>query len=118
MIHNDPAAVAEVSAAVWPSDVSSLIAVPLVRAGSTSAVLEVVNRTVRHASECKNALVHEVAARMAGFLQEDSYLNAGAGTRIATGASSGSWSLSGSDPRLTLDDRVSDNRESGREQQG
>ena len=35
MIHNDPAAVAEVSAAVWPDDVSSLIAVPLVRAGST-----------------------------------------------------------------------------------
>jgi PAS domain S-box-containing protein len=118
MIHNDPAAVAEVSAAVWPDDVSSLIAVPLVRAGSTSAVLEVVNRTVRHATEWEIALVQVVAARMAGFLEDDSHLDAGAGTWIATGASSGSWSLSGSDLRLTLDDRVSDNRESGREQQG
>jgi PAS domain S-box-containing protein len=118
MIHNDAAAVAEVSAAVWPDDVSSLIAVPLVRAGSTSAVLEVVNRTVRHATEWEIALVQVVAARMAGLLQDDSDLNAGAGTWIAAGASSGSWSLSGSDPRLTLDDHVSDNRESGHEQQG
>jgi PAS domain S-box-containing protein len=117
MIHNDPTAVAEVSAAVWPDDVSSLIAVPLVRAGSTSAVLEVVNRTARRATEWEIALVQVVAARMAGFLHDDSSLNAGAGTWIATGASSGSWSLSGSDPRLTRDDRVSDNRESGRQQQ-
>ena len=118
MIHNDPAAVAEVSAAVWPDDVSSLIAVPLVRAGSTSAVLEVVNRTVRHATEWEIALVQVVAARMAGFLEDDSYLNAGAAAAIATGASSGSSSLSGSDQRLALDARVSDGREPPREQQG
>ena len=118
MIHNDPAGVSEVSAAVWPDDVSSLIAVPLVRAGSTTAVLEAVNRTGRRASEWEIALVQVVAARMAGFLEDDSSLNDGAGTWVATGASSGSWSLSGSDPRLTLDDRVSENRESGREQQG
>jgi len=118
MIHNDPAGVSEVSAAVWPDDVSSLIAVPLVRAGSTTAVLEVVNRTGRRATEWEIALVQVVAARMAAFLQDDSFLNAGAGTWIAMDASSGSWSLSGSDLRLTLDDRVSENRESGREQQG
>ena len=118
MIHNDPTAAAEVSAAVWPDDVSSLIAVPLVRAGSVTAVLEVVNRTGRRATEWEIALVQVVAARMAGLLQDDSDLNAGAGTWIAAGASSGSWSLSGSDPRLTLDDHVSDNRESGHEQQG
>jgi signal transduction protein with GAF and PtsI domain len=69
MIHNDPAAVAEVSAAVWPEDVSSLMAVPLVRAGSASAVLEVVNRTVRRATEWDIALVQVVAARMAGLRQ-------------------------------------------------
>jgi len=107
-----------VSAAAWPDDVSSLIAVPLVRAGSTTAVLEVVNRTGRRATEWEIALVQVVAARMAAFLQDDSFLNAGAGTWIAMDASSGSWSLSGSDLRLTLDDRVSENRESGREQQG
>ena len=65
MIHNDPTAAAEVSAAVWPDDVSSLIAVPLVRAGSTTAVLEVVNRTGRRATEWEIALVQVVAARMA-----------------------------------------------------
>ena len=113
MIHNDPAAVAEVSAAVWPDDVSSLIAVPLVRAGSASAVLEVVNRTVHRATEWEIALVQVVAARMAGFLQDDYYPNAAAGTWVATGASSGSWSVSGSDPRLTLDDRESDGEQQG-----
>jgi PAS domain S-box-containing protein len=72
MIHNDPTAAAEVSAAVWPDDVSSLIAVPLVRAGSTTAVLEVVNRTGRRATEWEIALVQVVAARMAGFLEDES----------------------------------------------
>jgi len=71
MIHNDSAAVAEVSAAVWPDEVSSLIAVPLVRAGSTTAVLEVANRTGRRATEWEIALVQVVAARMAGFLGAD-----------------------------------------------
>ena len=114
MIHNDPAAVAEVSAAVWPDDVSSLIAVPLVRAGSTTAVLEVVNRTGRRATEWEIALVQVVAARMAGFLEDGSYMDAAAGAWTATG----SCSLSGSDLRLTLDERVSDNNESARGQQG
>jgi hypothetical protein len=118
MIHNDAAAVAEVSAAVWPDDVSSLIAVPLVRAGSTSAVLEVVNRTVRRASEWEIALVQVVASRIAGFLEYEPHVNDAAGTWIAAGASSGSWYLSGSDSRLTLDDRVSNDRESGRQRQG
>ena len=78
MIHNDPTAAAEVSAAVWPDDVSSLIAVPLVRAGSTTAVLEVVNRTGRRATEWEIALVQVVAARMAGFLEDESSMNAAA----------------------------------------
>jgi hypothetical protein len=110
MVHNDAAAVAEVSAAVWPEDVTSLMAVPLVRAGSTSAVLEVVNRTVRHATEWEIALVQVVAARMAGFLEDDASPNAGAGAWLATAAPAGSSSLSEPDQRLTLDDCVSDGR--------
>ena len=118
MIHNDPAAVAEVSAAVWPDDVSSLIAVPLVRAGSTTAVLEVVNRTGRRATEWEIALVQVVAARIAGFLEDESYVDAAARAWTTTGSSSGSRFLSGSDLRLTLDERVSDDRQSARGQQG
>ena len=62
MIHNDRAAVAEVSAAVWPDDVSSLIAAPLVRAGAVSAVLEVANQTAGRATEWEIALVQVVAS--------------------------------------------------------
>jgi PAS domain S-box-containing protein len=112
MIHNDPTAAAEVSAAVWPDDVSSLIAVPLVRAGSTTAVLEVVNRTGRLATEWEIALVQVVAARMAGFLEDESSMNAAADAWTTAGTSSDSCSLSGSDLRLTLDEPVSDNGES------
>ena len=118
MIHNDPAAVAEMSAAVWPDDVSSLIAVPLVRAGSTTAVLEVVNRTGRRATEWEIALVQVVAARMAGFLEDESYVDAAARAWTTTGSSSGSSFLSGSDLRLTLDERVSDDSQSARGPQG
>jgi PAS domain S-box-containing protein len=118
MIHNDPTAAAEVSAAVWPDDVSSLIAVPLVRAGSTTAVLEVVNRTGRRATEWEIALVQVVAARMAGFLEDESSMNAAPEAWTTAGTSSDSCSLSGSDLRLTLDERVSDNGESARPQQG
>jgi hypothetical protein len=112
MIHNDPTAAAEVSAAVWPEDVSSLIAVPLVRAGSTRAVLEVVNRTGRRATEWEIALVQVVAARMAGFLEDEFSMNAAVDAWTIAGTPSGSCSLSGSDLRLTLDERVSDNGDS------
>ena len=118
MIHNDPAAVAEVSAAVWPDDVSSLIAVPLVRAGSTTAVMEVVNRTGRRATEWEIALVQVVAARIAGFLEDESLVGAAARAWTTTSSSSGSRLLSGSDLRLTLDERVSKDRHSARRQQG
>ena len=91
MVHNDPAGVAEMSAAVWPGDVSSLIAVPVVRAGLTTAVMEVVNRTGRRATEWEIALARVVAARIAGVRDDAPAANAG-------------W-LSGSDLRLTLGDR-------------
>lgn len=93
MIHNDRAGVAEMSAAAWPDDVSSLIAVPVVRAGSTMAVMEVVNRTGRRATEFEIALVQVVSARIAGFLHDDA---------------EAPRTVSGSDLRLTLDQSVSD----------
>ena len=114
MIHNDPTAAAEVSAAVWPDDVSSLIAVPLVRAGSVTAVLEVVNRTGRRATEWEIALVQVVAARMAGFLDDESSMNAAAEASTPAGTSSDPCPFSGSDLRLTLDEPVSDKGESAR----
>ena len=110
MIHNDPSGVAEVSAVVWPDDVSSLIAVPLVRAGSTQAVMEAVNRSGRRASEWEIALVQVVAARIAGFLEDDSYTDAGASAWTASDSPSVSRTGSGAVLRLSLGEHVSDQR--------
>jgi PAS domain S-box-containing protein len=88
MIHNDRSGVAEVSTAMWPDDVSSLIAVPLVRAGSKQAVMEVVYRTGRRATEWEIALVQVVAARIAGFLEDESYMDSGASAWTLSDSSS------------------------------
>jgi PAS domain S-box-containing protein len=77
MIHNDAAAVAESSAAGWPADVSSMMAMPVVRAGATQAMMEVAYRTGRRATEWEIALVQVAAARIAG-LQDDRYADSGA----------------------------------------
>jgi len=112
MIHNDPAGVAEVSTAVWPDTVSSLIVVPLVRAGSTTAIMEVVNRTGRRATEWDIALVQVVAARIAGFLEDESDMAAARRAwTTASESSGGSRFFAESSLRLTLDD-VSDDHES------
>jgi len=108
MIHNDPSGVAEVSAVVWPDDVSSLIAVPLVRAGSKQAVMEVVNRTGRRATEWEIALVQVVAARIAGFLEDET--DSGASAWAASDAPSVSRTGSGAGLRLSLGEHVSDQR--------
>ena len=108
MIHNDPSGVAEVSAAVWPDDVSSLIAVPVVRAGVKQAVMEVVNRTGRRATEWEIALVQVVAARVAGSLEEESYTDSGASAWTASDSSSVSRTGSGADLRLRLGEHLSD----------
>jgi hypothetical protein len=78
MIHNDAAAVAESSAAGWPADVTSMMAMPVVRGGSTQAMVEVVYRTGRRATEWEIALVQVAAARFAGFLQDAPYADSGA----------------------------------------
>src|SRR4030095_12124619 len=100
--HTDPSGVAEVSAAAWPGDVSSLIAVPLVRAGSKLAVMEVVNRTGRRATEWEIALVQVVAARIAGFLEDESYTDSGASAWTAPDSPSVSRTGSGAGLRLRL----------------
>jgi PAS domain S-box-containing protein len=102
MIHNDAAGVAEVSAAVWPDDVSSLIAVSVVRAGSPRAIMEVVNRTGRRATEWEIALVQVVAARIAGSLEDGLWGNSVARAGIPE-SSSNPVPLSESALRLTLD---------------
>jgi PAS domain S-box-containing protein len=78
MIHNDPAGVAELSAAGWPEGVSSMMAVPVVRTGTVQAVLEVVHHSGRRATEWEIALVQVVAGRIAGFLEDDPYADTGA----------------------------------------
>ena len=107
MIHNDPSGVAEVSAAVWPDDVSSLIAVPVVRAGSKQAVVEVVNRIGRRATEWEIALVQVVAARIAGYLDAEFHTDSGAGAWTASAAPPVSRTGSGGGLRLSLDEHVS-----------
>jgi PAS domain-containing protein len=71
IIHNDPVGVSQVSAVRWPDTVSSLIAVPVVCAGSPQAVIEVASTRSRRSTEWEIALVQVVAARIAGILRED-----------------------------------------------
>jgi PAS domain S-box-containing protein len=108
VIHNDRSAVAEVSLAIWPDDVSSLIAVPLVRGGSTQAIMEVVNRTRRGATEWEIALVQVVASRIAGFLEDDSYADSSATAWTAPDSPSVARTGSEADMRLTLGEHASD----------
>jgi hypothetical protein len=74
LIHNDARRVAELSAVRWPEAVASLIAVPVVRAGATLAVLEVVYLRGRRSTEWEIALIQVVAARVAGILGDDADL--------------------------------------------
>jgi PAS domain S-box-containing protein len=78
IIHNDAASVSEMSTGQWPAGVSSLIAVPVVCAGSTEAVIEVVSATRRRATEWEIALIQVVAARIAGLIHHDPFADAGA----------------------------------------
>ena len=110
MIHNDTSGVAEVSAVVWPDDVSSLIAVPVVCAGSKQAVMEVVNRTGRRATEWEIALVQVVAARIAGSLENEAHTDSGASAWTASASPSVSRTGSRAALRLSLGEDVSDDR--------
>src|SRR5262245_17704899 len=78
LVHNDAARVAEVSAGRWPDGISSLITVPVVKAGTTQAVVEVANVRGRRATEWELALIQVVAARIAGLARDEFSSDAGA----------------------------------------
>src|SRR5262245_14397230 len=78
LVHNDAARVAEMSAARWPDGISSLITVPVVKAGTTQAVIEVANARGRRATEWELALIQMVAARIAGLARDEISSDAGA----------------------------------------
>src|SRR5262249_36113772 len=78
LIHNDPARVAALSLVNWPETVSSLIAVPVLAGGVVEGAIEVVGLRSRRSTEWEIALVQVVAARIAGRLQDESDLDAGA----------------------------------------
>jgi hypothetical protein len=78
VIQNDAARVAASSLVNWPETVSSLIAVPVVSGGTIEGTIEVVGMRSRRSTEWEIALVQVVAARIAGRLQDESYLDAGA----------------------------------------
>jgi hypothetical protein len=78
IVHNDAASVLQLSAVQWPESVSSLIAVPVMSAGSRQAVIEVVSSRRRYSTEWEIALVQVVAARLAGVTGGDPLADAGA----------------------------------------
>jgi PAS domain S-box-containing protein len=117
MVHNDPSGVAELSAAIWPDDVSSLIAVPLVRSGAKHAVMEVVNRTGRRATEWEIALVQIVAGRIAWSLEDEVYRDSSASAWIGADSRPVPRTESGESLRLWLGEHLSDQGQSGNGQQ-
>jgi GAF domain-containing protein len=78
VIHNDPACVEAVSGAKWPSEVSSLIVVPVVLGSRVEGTIEVVGVRPRRSTEWEIAVVQVVAAQVAARLQTDNLVNADA----------------------------------------
>lgn len=77
LIQNDAGRVAAMSLVDWPETVSSLIAAPVLSGGAVEGIIEVAGRSAR-STEWEIALVQVVAARIAGRLQDESYIDAGA----------------------------------------
>jgi GAF domain-containing protein len=73
LVHNDASRVADSSLCGWPSDVTSLILVPIVQTGRLQLVVEVANRQGRRSTEWELALIQVVAERAAGLLRQESY---------------------------------------------
>jgi hypothetical protein len=74
LIHNDAARVVDTSLCLWPDDVSSLIAVPVLHTGRLQLVVEVANYRARRSTEWELALIQVVAERAAGLLRQDAYI--------------------------------------------
>jgi PAS domain S-box-containing protein len=78
VIQNDSARVVAMSLVNWPKTVTSLIAVPVLCGATLEGTIEVVSRRARRSTDWELALVQVVAARIAGRVQDDSYLDADA----------------------------------------
>jgi hypothetical protein len=78
VIQNDATRIAAMSLVNWPKTVTSLMAVPVLCGATLEATIEVVSRRARRSTEWEIALVQVVAARIAGRVQDDSYLDADA----------------------------------------
>jgi PAS domain S-box-containing protein len=78
VIQNDAARVVTVSLVNWPKTVTSLMAVPVLCGAKLEGTIEVVGRRARRSTEWEIALVQVVAARIAGRVHDDSYLDANA----------------------------------------
>ena len=74
LIHNDAGRVVDTSLCVWPDDVTSLIAVPVLHTGRLQLVVEVANYRARRSTEWELALIQVVAERAAGLLRHDAYI--------------------------------------------
>ncbi len=71
VVHNDPARVEQLSLLRWPSQVASLLVVPVVHDGQVLSTIEVVSERPRQVSEWDVALVRVVADRLASVVAQD-----------------------------------------------
>ena len=71
LVHNDAARVLDTSLCGWPSEVTSLIVVPVVHSGRLQLVVEVANERARRSTEWELALIQVVAERAAGIVRQD-----------------------------------------------
>ncbi len=78
LVHNDPGQVERLSALDWPSDVTSLMIVPVVHDGRVWSTIEVASERPRRATDWDVALVRIVADRLAAVVIEDRRLRANA----------------------------------------
>jgi len=75
VIHNDPERVAAVSGAKWPSEVSSLIVVPVILGSRAEGTIEVVGVKPRRSTEWEIAVAQVVAAQVAARLQRENVVD-------------------------------------------
>ncbi len=71
LVHNDPAQVGRLSALDWPSDVTSLMIVPVVHDGRVWSTIEIASERSRRATDWDIALVRVVADRLAAVVVGD-----------------------------------------------
>ena len=76
VVHNDPARVEQLSTLRWPSDVGSLLVVPVVHNGQVWSTIEVVSERSRDVNDWDVALARVAADRLAAVVVQDRWLPA------------------------------------------